>query len=126
MVKNWILLGDEAFEGSDFVWGKIEISKEQQKNWQSIVMEQFNSAIEKSAKVREMIENSNLIDCDFYFFEKPEVTKEEVAEFMKSLEERFKGKRICYNVSYNREISWVTIDFMNANIQPEEEKQKEE
>lgn len=31
MVKNWILLGDEAFEGSDFVWGKIELSKEQQK-----------------------------------------------------------------------------------------------
>ena len=126
MVKNWFLLGDEAFEGSDFVWGRIELSKEQQKNWQGIVMEQLNSAIEKSAKVREMIENSNFIDCDFNFFEKPKVTKEDVAEFIKPLEERFKDKKIVYNVSYNREICWVSIDFMNVNIQAEEEESKEE
>ena len=126
MVKNWILLGDEAFEDSDSTWGRIELSKEQQKNWESIVMEKLNSAIEKSAKVREMIEKSNFIDCDFYFFEKPKVTKEEAAEFMKLLEVRFKGKRICYNVSYNREFSWVIIDFLNVNIQAEEEKPKEE
>ena len=126
MVKNWFLLGDEAFEGSDFVWGRIELSKEQQKNWQGIVMEQLNSAIEKSAKVRELIENSNFIDCDFHFFEKPKVTKEEVDEFIKPLEERFKDKKIVYNVSYNREICWVSIDFMNVNIQAEEEESKEE
>ncbi|MBP5197387.1 MAG: hypothetical protein J6035_08315 [Bacteroidaceae bacterium] len=126
IVKNWILLGDEAFEGSDFVWGRIELSKEQQKNWQSIVMEQLNSAIEKSAKVREMIEKSNFIDCDFHFFEKPKVAKEEVAEFMKPLEERFKDKRIVYNVSYNRELSWVFIDFMNVDFQAEEENPEEE
>ena len=126
MIKNWFLLGDEAFEGSDFVWGRIELSKEQQKNWQGIVMEQLNSAIEKSAKVREMIENSNFIDCDFNFFEKPKVTKEEVDEFIKPLEERFKDKKIVYNVSYNREICWVSIDFMNVNIQAEEEESKEE
>jgi hypothetical protein len=121
MVKNWILLGDEAFENSDYVWGRIELSRMQQENWQSIVMEQFNSAIEKSAKVREMIDNSNIIECDFDFFEKPKVTEEEVAEFMKPLEDRFKDKTVFYKVSYNREFSWVFIDFMNVNIQPEEE-----
>lgn len=89
-------------------------------------MEQLNSTIEKSAKVREMIENSNFIDCDFNFFEKPKVTKEDVAEFIKPLEERFKDKRIVYNVSYNREFSWVIIDFMNVNIQAEEENPEEE
>ena len=120
MVKNWIILGDEAFENSDFVWGKIELSKMQQKNWQSIVMEQLNSAIEKSAKVREMIDNSNLIEIYFDFFEKPKVTEEEVAEFMKPLEDRFKDKAVFYKVSYNREFSWVSIDFMNVNIQPKE------
>ena len=121
MVKNWIILGDEAFENSDFVWGRIELSRMQQKYWQSIVMEQFNNAIEKSAKVREMIENSNIIECDFDFFEKPKVTEEEVAEFMKPLEDRFKDKTVFYKVSYNREFSWVFIDFMNVNIHPEEE-----
>ena len=121
MVKNWIILGDEAFENSDFVWGRIELSRMQQKNWQSIVMEQLNRAIEKSAKVREMIENSNIIECDFDFFEKPKVTEEEVAEFMKPLEDRFKDKTVFYKVSYNREFSWVFIDFINENIQPEEE-----
>jgi len=121
MVKNWIILGDEAFENSDFVWGRIELSRMQQENWQSIVMEQLNSAIEKSAKVREMIDNSNIIECDFDFFEKPKVTEEEVAEFMKPLEDRFKDKTIFYKVSYNRDYSWVFIDFINENIQPEEE-----
>ena len=121
MVKNWIILGDEAFEDSEMVWGRIELSRIQQKNWQSIVIEQLNSAIEKSAKVREMIENSNFIECDFDFFEKPKVTEEEVAEFMKPLEDRFKDKTIFYKVSYNRDFSWVFIDFINENIQPEEE-----
>lgn len=126
MVKNWILLGDEAFEGSESTWGRIELTKEQQKDWQSIVMEQLNSAIEKSAKVREMIDKSNIIECDFYFFVKPKVTEEEVAEFMKPLEERFKDKRVSYKVSFNREFSWVVIDFMNVNIQPEEDESEVE
>ena len=121
MVKNWIILGDEAFENSDFVWGRIELSRMQQKNWQSIVMEQLNSAIEKSAKVREMINNSNFIECDFDFFERPKVTEEEVDAFVKLLEERFKDKQVFHRVSFNREFSWVFIDFMNENIQPEEE-----
>jgi len=125
MVKNWIILGDEAFEDSDFVWGKIELSRKQQENWQSIVMEQLNSAIEKSAKVREMIENSNIIECDFDFFEKPKVTEDEVAAFMKLLEKRFGGKRLFYDVSSNREFSWVFIDFMNVKIQTEEEEVEE-
>ena len=121
MVKNWIILGDEAFEDSDFVWGRIELSRMQQKNWQSIVMEQFNSAIEKSAKVRDMIDNSNFIELDFYFFEKPKVTEEEVDAFIKLLEERFKDKQVFHRVSFNREISWVIIDFMNVKFQTEEE-----
>ena len=117
MVKNWILLGDEAFEGSESTWGRIELSKEQQSNWQNIVMEQLNSAIEKSAKVREMIDNSNFIELDFYFFEKPKVTEEEVDAFIKLLEERFKDKQVFHRVSFNREFSWVFIDFMNVNLQ---------
>lgn len=121
MVKNWLILGDEAFENSDFVWGRIELSKEQQSNWQNIVMEQLNSAIEKSAKVREMIDNSNIIECDFDFFEKPKVTEEEVAEFGKLLEERFKDKQVFHRVSFNREFSWVFIDFMNVNLLTGEE-----
>ena len=125
MVKNWLILGDEAFENSDFVWGRVELSKMEQKNWQSIVMEQLNSTIEKSAKVREMIDKSNFIKFDFDFYEKPVVTEEEVAEFMKPLEERFKDKKVFYNVSFNREFSWVIIDFMNVNFQTEEEEVEE-
>ena len=126
MVKNWILLGDEAFEGSESTWGRIELSQEQQSNWQNIVMEQLNSAIEKSAKVREMIDNSNFIELDFYFFEKPKVTEKEVDAFIKLLEERFKDKRVSYKVSFNREFSWVCIDFMNVNILPEEDESEVE
>ncbi|WP_294242520.1 hypothetical protein [Pseudobutyrivibrio sp.] len=126
MVKNWILLGDEAFEGSESTWGRIELSKEQQSNWQNIVMEQLNSAIEKSAKVREMIDNSNFIELDFYFFEKPKVKEEEVDAFIKLLEERFKDKQVFHRVSFNREFSWVFIDFMNVNFQAEEEKPEED
>ena len=121
MVKNWILLGDEAFEGSESTWGRIELSKEQQSNWQNIVMEQLDCAIEKSAKVRDMIDNSNFIELDFYFFEKPKVKEEEVDAFIKLLEERFKDKQVFHRVSFNREFSWVFIDFMNVNLQTGEE-----
>jgi len=121
MVKNWIILGDEAFEDSDFVWGRIELSRMQQKNWQSIVMEQLNSAIEKSAKVREMVDKSNFVEFDFNFFVKPKVTDEEVAEFIKPLEERFKDKKVFYKVSHNREFSSVFIDFMNITFQSDDE-----
>jgi len=89
-------------------------------------MEQFNSAIEKSAKVREMIDNSNFIEFDFNFFEKPKVTEEDVAEFMKPLEKRYKNKRTFYKVSSNREFSWVIIDFMNVKFHPEEEESEME
>ena len=125
MIKNWIILGDEAFEGSNSAWGRIELSKEQQSNWQNIVMKQLNSAIEKSAKVREMIDKSNIIEFDFYFFEKPKVTEDEVAAFMKLLQNRFGDKRIFYEVSSNREFSWVIIDFMNVKFQTEEEEVEE-
>lgn len=124
MIKNWILLGDEAFEGSGSTWGRIELSKEQQSNWQNIVMEQLNRAIEKSAKAREMIDNSNIIEFDFYFFEKSKVAEEEVAEFMKLFEKRFGDKRVFYKVSSNREFSWVIIDFMNVKFQTEEDAPK--
>ena len=124
--KNWILLGDEAFEGSESTWGRIELSKEQQSNWQNIVMEQLDCAIEKSAKVREMIDNSNFIELDFYFFEKPKVKEEEVDAFIELLEERFKDKQVFHRVSFNREFSWVFIDFMNVNFQAEEEKPEED
>ena len=126
MVKNWILLGDEAFEGSESTWGRIELSKEQQSNWQNIVMEQLDCAIEKSAKVRDMIDNSNFIELDFYFFEKPKVKEEEVDAFIELLEERFKDKQVFHRVSFNREFSWVFIDFMNVNFQAEEEKPEED
>ena len=89
-------------------------------------MEQLDCAIEKSAKVREMIDNSNFIELDFYFFEKPKVKEEEVDAFIKLLEERFKDKQVFHRVSFNREFSWVFIDFMNVNFQAEEEKPEED
>ena len=101
-----------------------QLGKEQQSNWQNIVMEQLNRAIEKSAKVREMIDNSNIIEFDFYFFEKSKVAEEEVAEFMKLFEKRFGDKRVFYKVSSNREFSWVIIDFMNVKFQTEEDAPK--
>lgn len=126
MVKNWIILGDEAFEGSDWTWGLIKLSKKQQSDWQRIVMEQLNSAIEKSAKVREMIDNSKYLTVSFDFFEKPKVTEEDVVGFMKSIEERFKDKTVYYTISYNREICWISIDFTNEHFQLEGEEPTED
>lgn len=121
MIKNWIILGDKAFEGADSTMGKIELTKEQQCDWQNIVMNQLNASIQKSSKVREMIDSSNVIKIDFYFFEKPKITVLDVAEFIKSLEERFKDKKIDYNVSYNREFSSVLIDFWKVDFDSEDD-----
>lgn len=126
MVKNWIILGDEAFEGSDSTWGLIKLSKKQQSDWQRIVMEQLNSAIEKSAKVREMIDNNKYLTVSFGFFEKPKVTEEDVADFMKSIEKRFRDKTVCYTISYNREICLISIGFTNEHFRLEEEESTED
>ena len=52
--------------------------------------------------------------------------EEEVDAFIKLLEERFKDKQVFHRVSFNREFSWVFIDFMNVNFQAEEEKPEED
>ena len=54
MTKNWIILGDEAFEGSDSTCGRIELTKEQQSDWQNIVKERLNASIQKSSMVRKI------------------------------------------------------------------------
>jgi hypothetical protein len=120
MVKNWIILGDEAFDGSDS-YGRIGITKEQQSNWQNIVMEQLNASIQKSYRVREMIENSNVIQIDFHFFVKPKVAVRDVVEFIKTLEERFLNKKIVYNISHNREFSSIFIDFWKVDFDSEDD-----
>lgn len=123
MVKNWMILGDDAFTANDGCWGNIDLSRKQMKNWQSIVLEQFNSAVEKSEKVRELIAKSKSLAIQFGFFSGSEVTKEHVEQFVQSMKERYGDKDIIYFLDYNREISYVCFHFTENRIfsEPEQE-----
>lgn len=42
MVKNWMLLGDEAFDGPDSPTGVLKFSQEEMKDWQEVVVCKIN------------------------------------------------------------------------------------
>lgn len=41
MVKNWLILGDEAFDSDDFPMGLMRFTLEEMKDWQNIAWKQL-------------------------------------------------------------------------------------
>ena len=45
MVKNWLILGDEAFDSDDFPMGIMHFSLEEMRDWQDIAWKQFANIV---------------------------------------------------------------------------------
>ena len=54
MIKNWMILGDEAFNSNHEPIGVIELTSEELNDWKNIAWERFAHTVNTNEKVREM------------------------------------------------------------------------
>ena len=85
MIKNWMILGDDAFNSKHEPVGVIELSPEELDNWQDVAWRRFANIVNNNEKVREMVFNSNYFYLGAVFSKRSGVTKEDVDEFADAL-----------------------------------------
>ena len=76
MVKNWMMLGDEAFNSNHEPIGVIELSPEELDNWQKIAWKRFAGVVNNNEKVRSLVFSSNFLYLGATFSKSSGVTKE--------------------------------------------------
>ena len=69
MVKNWMVLGDEAFDGNDIPVGVVRFSPNELNNWKDVAINKIKDAIARCPIVREIISWSNCLFVDGFFHE---------------------------------------------------------
>ena len=67
MIKNWMILGDEAYSNDDKVIGVLRFSSDELNNWKEVAINKIKDAIDKSPIVREDISLSNCVLVYGYF-----------------------------------------------------------
>lgn len=102
MVKNWILLGDEAFDSIHKPIGVINLAPEELKNWQEIAWGRFADTTNANEKVKNMVFNSNYLYVGALFSKRSGVTNEDVDEF---------ADYIYQNIA---DIEYVNVDFTSS------------
>lgn len=96
MVKNWLILGDEAFDSDDFPMGIMHFSLDEMKDWQSIAWKQFADIFNNNERVRNMVFNCNLISISGLFYKKSGVILDHLKEFARAIADE------CDNIEYGR------------------------
>jgi hypothetical protein len=96
MVKNWLILGDEAFDSDDFPMGIMHFSFEQMKDWQDIAWKQFANIVNNNEKVKRMVFGSNFISISGLFYKKSGVILDHLKEFARAIADE------CDNIEYGR------------------------
>lgn len=81
MVKNWLILGDEAFDSDDSPMGLMRFSLEQMKDWQDIAWKQFADIFNNNERVWNMVFNCNMISISGLFYKKSGVKLDQLKEF---------------------------------------------
>lgn len=99
MIKNWIILGDEAFNSKHEPVGVIELASEELDNWQEIAWRRFADIVNNNEKVREMVFSNNYFYLGAVFSKNSGVTKEDVDEF---------ADHIYQNID---DLEYCTVDF---------------
>ena len=102
MVKNWMMLGDEAFDSNHDPIGVIRISPEELKNWHKIAWKRLADVVNNIEKVRNQVFSSNFLYLGAAFSKSSGVTNEEIDNF---------ADRLCQNIN---DLEYCTVDF-NAN-----------
>lgn len=89
MVKNWLILGDEAFDSNDFPMGIMHFSLEEMKDWQNIAWKQFANIFNNNERVKKMVYYSNGISISGLFYKKSGVILEHLKEFARAIADEY-------------------------------------
>lgn len=121
MVKNWLILGDEAFNSNDTPLGIFKFTLEEMKDWQSIAWKQFANVVNNNEIVKRMVFGCNRICLSCLFYKKSGVVLEHLNDFAKAIASE------CDNLEYgDAEIEYDTrkdtnmlfISFFYYNPEP--------
>lgn len=106
MVKNWIELGDKAFESKDRPIGVIRFSNEEMNNWQMIGWKRFADAVNNNDMVRELVFKSNCVRLFGLFNRKTGVELKHIRAFADSI------AKVCNNIEYGH----VKIQYVRRKV----------
>lgn len=96
MVKNWMILGDEAFNSKNPPLGILKFDSEEVKDWQSIAWRQLADSVNNNEMVKRMVFSSNRIILRGVFYKKSGVTLEQLDDFSRAIADT------CDNIEYGR------------------------
>lgn len=125
MVKNWLILGDEAFDSNDFPMGLMRFSLEEMKDWQNIAWKQFADIVNNNKRVRNMVFNCNAINISGLFYKKSGVILDHLKEFARAIADE------CDNIEYGhtdidydtrKDTNMLFITFLHFNSEMEKTK----
>ena len=109
MVKNWLILGDEAFNSNDTPLGIFKFTLEEMKDWQSIAWKQFANVVNNNEIVKRMVFGCNRISLSGLFYKKSRVVLEHLNDFARAIASE------CDNLEYgDAEIEYDTRKDTNV------------
>jgi hypothetical protein len=118
MVKNWLILGDEAFNSNDTPMGIFKFTLEEMKDWQNIAWKQFANIVNNNEKVRRMVFGSNFISLSGLFYKKSGIILDHLNDFAKAIADEcdnlvFGDAEIDYDT--RKDTNMLFISFYNYN-----------
>lgn len=96
MIKNWVILGDEAFTSDDIPVGVVRFSPSELSNWKDVAINKIKDAIDKCPIVKEIISLSNCLFVDGFFHEAICGNVSEFDNFINELKSIF---RVDYSIT---------------------------
>lgn len=81
MVKNWMILGDDAFDSESKPVGVIRLTPEEMDNWQDIVWGRFADVVNNNQLVKKMVFGCNYLYVWGSFNRKAGVSFSDLHEF---------------------------------------------
>ncbi len=114
MVKNWLILGDEAFDSNDSPMGIMHFSLEEMKDWQNIAWKQFANIFNNNERVRKMVYYSNGISISGLFYKKSGVILDHLKEFARAIADEYDNIEYeCTEIDYDtrKDTNMLFISF---------------
>ena len=81
MVKNWMILGDEAFDSESKAVGVIRLAPDEMDDWQSVAWGRFADVVNNNPIVRKMVFGCNYLYVGGSFSRKAGVSFSDLHDF---------------------------------------------
>lgn len=122
MVKNWMMLGDEAFDSNHRPIGVIRFTPQEMKNWQKVAWERFADVVNDNQEVKNMVFGCNYLYIGGLFDRKTGISAKDLRSFagvFKDQLDNIEFGRI--HIDYDSSDDTNVLFIMFTNYDPEEE-----